>query len=285
MVLDKNIKRIIVISGIALVLAIMVLYSSVRIVNAGSVQVVTSFGRVTGRILEPGMHLITPFADDTFEYNTRKVIYETTSADKQHVSSAQYKDFPVDTNTKDGQQVIIYYTVRFSVDPAKVTWVAQNIGDELKLVDTIVKTDSRIWARNIPREFEAEHLYTGNVQEVQNRIEAILRPVFSDNGIILDEVGIREIKFMDEYVQEIEAKQIEFVKIQTEKNRAEQAVYQKAARITQAEGQAAEQELLRRSITPEIIQKMWVEKWNGQLPSVMGQGTSLLDVSGLLPKR
>ncbi|HEQ71758.1 MAG TPA: prohibitin family protein [Spirochaetia bacterium] len=280
--MSMKIKPVFVIAGIVIVLALIIVFSSVRVVQAGSVQIVTRFGKVTGRILEPGANLITPFIDNTITYNTKKVIYETTSADKLHASNADYRDFPVDTNTKDGQQVNIYYTVRFSVDPAKVTWVAQNIGDEHDLVEKIVKTDSRIWARNIPREFEAEHLYTGNVQEVQARIEEKLKPLFSDNGIILDEVGIREIKFTDEYVREIEAKQIEFVKIQTERNKAEQAKFQKEARITQAEAQAREQELLRQSITNDLIRKLWIDKWDGKLPTVMGSGTNLLDITGFV---
>jgi len=62
-----------------------------------------------------------PIIDKTYIYNTKKVIYETTSEEKQRYSNANYKDYPVDTNTKDGQQVLIYYTIRFSVDPEKVT--------------------------------------------------------------------------------------------------------------------------------------------------------------------
>jgi len=268
-----------------LVLILLFFFSTVRIVTPGTVQVVTRLGKVTGRVFYPGPNILIPFVENTLTYNTRKVIYEVTSAEKQQASKADYKDYPVDTNTKDGQQVDIYYTVRFSADPVKVTWIAQNIGDEKALVEKIVKTDSRIWARNVPREFEAEHLYTGNVQEVQQKIEEKLEPIFSENGILLDEVGIRELKFNPQYVQAIEAKQIEAVKIQTEKNIAEQAKYQKEARITQAEGQAKEQELQKQTITENLLQKMWIEKWDGKLPSVMGQGTTLMDISQFVPKK
>jgi len=259
--------------------------TTIRIVQSGTVAVVTRLGRVTGRVLSPGPHVLVPLIESTLTYNTQKVIYETTSAEKQTGSLADYKDYPVDTNTKDGQQVDIYYTVRFSVDPSKVTWIAQNIGNEYALVEKIVKTDSRIWARNIPREFEADRLYTGNVQEVQAMIEDKLTPVFSENGILLDEVGVREIKFATQYVQAIEAKQIEAVKIQTEKNKAEQAIYQKESRITQAEGQAREQELQKQTITSELLQKMWIEKWDGKLPTIMGQTSNLVDVSQFMNKQ
>jgi prohibitin 1 len=280
--IKKPITSIIVV--IVIIAAVIFIGSSVRIVNAGSVHVVTIFGKVTGHVLEPGLNFIIPFVNNTIAYNTKKVIYETSPAEKQGHSEADYKDFPVDTNTKDGQQVVIYYTVRFSADPQKVTWIAQNIGSEINLVEKIVKADSRIWVRNIPREFNAEQLYTGNVQEVQIKIEEKLKPIFNANGIILDEVGIREIQFNQEYVKAIEAKQIEAVKIEAERNKAEQAKFQKEARITQAEGQAREQELQRLTITPQLNQKLWIEKWDGKLPTVMGQGTNLMDITGMISK-
>jgi regulator of protease activity HflC (stomatin/prohibitin superfamily) len=281
---DKKTTTMLVLAGAIIVGIIILGGSAIRIVNAGSVQVVTSFGKVTNKILDPGANFIVPFIESTLTYNTRKVIYEATSPEKQAASNADYKDIPVDTATKDGQQVNIYYTVRFSVNPEKVIWIPNHIGNEMELVEKIVKTDSRIWVRIIPREFEADQLYTGNVQEVQIKIEEKLKPLFEDNGILLDEVGIREIKFTDEYIKAIEAKQIEAVKIQTERNKAEQAKFQKEQLITQSEGQAKQQELLRSSITSELLQKLWIEKWNGQLPTVMGQGTNLLDISSMIKK-
>ena len=272
--------------AIALFLLV-VLISSVRIINAGEVAVVTRLGKVTGKVLSPGPHLIIPFIEGTKSYNTKKIIYETTTVDKQSGSLADYKDFPVDTNTEDGQQVNIFYTVRFSVDPTKAAWVAQNIGSENGLVEKIVKTESRIWARNIPRRFSAENLYTGDGSlQVQNDIFDALKKTFEDNGLILDSVGIREIQFTEQYIGAIEAKQIEAVKVETEKNVAEQAIFQKEARITQAEGEAEEQRLQRQTLDAQVLekikldnQKVFIDKWNGVMPKVMGAEGTLLDIS------
>ncbi|MCB1713264.1 MAG: hypothetical protein KDH96_12575, partial [Candidatus Riesia sp.] len=138
--------------GFLAVMGLLTILLTFRTVDAGEVGVVTRFGKVTGRTLEPGAHMVVPFVDGVMTYNTKKVIYETTTAEKQEGSEADYKDFPVDTNTEDGQQVDIFYTVRFSVDPTMAGWVAQNVGSQDALVEKVVKTESRIWARNIPRE-------------------------------------------------------------------------------------------------------------------------------------
>jgi len=273
-------NKILTIVGIMAIVLFLGGFLGFRQVDSGEVAVVTRFGRVTGRILEPGAHTITPFVEGTLYYNTKKVIYETTAEEKQKGSQADYKDYPVDTNTEDGQRVDIFYTVRFSVDPTKASWVAQNIGSQNALIEKVVKTESRIWARNVPRRYSAEHLYTGNgSQTVQEDIFRALEPTFIENGLILDSVGIREINFTNEYVTAIEAKQIAAVQVETEKNKAEQAKFQKEARITQAEGQAREQELQRSTISETLLQKMWIERWDGVLPTyMMGVSTALIQI-------
>jgi prohibitin 1 len=257
--------------------------TGLRFVDAGEIGVVTRWGRVTGRLLDPGAHWVIPIAEGVLKYDTKLVVYETRKDNAQEYDktydeeASVYLDYPVDTNTKDGQQVNIYYTVRFSVDPTKASWIAQNIGSEDALVGKIVKTESRIWARNVPREYEAAQLYSGSTQEVQLKIAEKLRPVFEANGIILDEVGVREIKFSDQYVSAIESKQIEAVRVETEKNKAEQAKFQKEAAITQAEAQAEAQRLQKETLTPPLLQKLYLEKWDGHLPTYMlGSGQDLI---------
>ena len=265
--------------GVLAVFALLGFLLGFRTVDSGEVGVVTKFGQVTGRVLDPGASTIIPFVENVTYYDTKKVTYETAIEEKQKGSKADYKDYPVDTNTLDGQPVDIAYTIRFSVDPTRVTWIAQNIGSQDALIEKVVKTESRIWARNVPRKYTAEVLYTGEgSQKIQDEIFAELQPTFEKNGLILDTVGIREIKFDDQYVNAIKAKQEAAVKVETEKNIAEQAKFQKEATITRAEAQAREQELQRSTISGELLQKMLIEKWNGQYPQylIIGSGENFI---------
>jgi len=269
---------------VVVLLVFLGLLSGIRTIQAGEVAVVTRFGQVTGRMLSPGLNLVIPIVERTLRYNTKKITYETAPEDKKALSTADYRDIPVDTNTKDGQPVDISYTIRFSVDPTKATWVAQNIGPEDALVEKIVKTESRVWVRNVPRGDSAEELYTGEGSlKVQNAIYEKLKPVFEANGLILDMVGIREIAFDKSYVEAIKAKQVELVKVEVEKNKAAQEQFRKEQRITAAEGQAKEQELQRTTISDALLRKLWIEKWDGKLPSYVGGSdtSSLLQIPKL----
>jgi len=260
------------------ILVLILLTSSLKIVSAGTVKIVTRFGRVTGRMLNPGAHFILPLAETTITYNTKKVTYEASNQPKN--SRATYTDLPVDTTTKDGQQIEINYTVRFSIEPKKAGWIANNIGTEIDVIEKIVKTDTRIHARNIARGFNAADLYTGNITEMQKAVEDFLRPIFEENGLILDEFGVRGITFTDEYIGAIEAKQIEKERVITEENIARQEDFRKEARIIKAQGQAEEQRLQRETLNNSLLMKMWIEKWNGNVPGVMAgdQGNLLFQI-------
>lgn len=258
------------------ILSLLLLKTTIDLVKPGQVRVVNRFGKITGRIMEPGFNTKIPFVESTTRYSTKKLTYETASVESQKNSEADYKDYPVDTNTSDGQQVDIFYTIRFSIDPTKADSITQNIGSESSLVEKIIKTESRVWVRTIAREYTADDLYTGKVQDFQQQVFEQLSPTFSDNGIILDSVGIREIRFAEEYVNAIEDKQIEAVRVETEKNRAESAKFEKERTITQAEAESEKQRLLQQSLNSEVLQNKFYEKWNGVLPTVIAGDSDLL---------
>ena len=105
--------------------------------------------------------------------------------------------------------------------------------------------------------------------QIQNDIFDAINNTFKDNGLTLDFVGVREITFDEAYVAAIKQKQEEEVKIETEKNRAEQEKFKKEQRITAAEAAAREQELQRETLSDQVLQKLWLDKWNGILPQTM----------------
>ena len=220
---------------VAVLVALILASSSYVQVSYGTVGLVTRFGAVTGRIMQPGLNWKMPLIESVVGYRTQEIIYQTVG---EAESRAAYDDYPTDTTTADGQQIILKYSIRFRIDPQKVSWIANNIGDERDVVEKVVKFHSRILARNIPKEYAALDLYTGNIQAVQEQFEEQLAPLFAEKGIILESFGLRKIEFTEDYRQAVEQKQIEAERITTEQHRAEQATYQAEARVEMAKGEA-----------------------------------------------
>lgn len=68
-------------------------------------------------------------------------------------------------------------------------------------------------------------------------------------------------------IAEQEAKQAEFI--------AKKATQEAQAEINRAKGQAEAQRLQRQTLTPDLLQKQAIEKWDGHFPTVMGGNGTL----------
>lgn len=191
--------------GVAGVVALIIGLSVVQ-VNAGEVGVIRRFGAVQAGELQPGLHVISPIADNVLTYNTKQMVYE--ASDKPDSSQANYTDYSVNTMTNDGQRIKVRFTVVFSIDPTMAGQVANTVGTESDVVEKIIKSNARSEARNVPKKFSAEDLYSENVYKAQAALFAALEPVYAKNGVILQEFLLRDIAFAADLAEALERKQI-----------------------------------------------------------------------------
>jgi regulator of protease activity HflC (stomatin/prohibitin superfamily) len=262
---------------IIFIVVLVVLLQSFVVVQAGNVRVLTQFGRTVGVTFQPGIHIKAPFIQNTVNYSTRQVTYET--SDFPESSMANYPDFAVDTTSLDGQQIQIKYTIRFAIDGKQAEWIYNNIGTMDQLVEKVVKTEARSLSRNIPKRYSAAQLYSAGIFDVMAEIGDALRPVFNDNGIILDEFLLRKIDFTEEYFNVLEEKQIAEERIVVEQNVLEQEKIRKEQVIIQAEAEAKEIEIRGEALKqyPEIIQLEFIQKLS---PNI---SWGILPDSGVIP--
>lgn len=289
-----------------LVFGMFVLLSSLTIVQAGSVAVIKRLGQVV-TVFEPGLNWKLPFIDQAIVYRTQEIVYETSEDPQQ--SNADYRDVEVDTATSDGQQVTARFSVRFRIRPQEAARIVNNLGTEGEVVEKIVKQNSRVWVRTLLRNFTASQLYSGDIQEAQERIAQQLASDFDQEGLELVFFGLRQVTFTEAYKDAVEMKQIEAENITTKQNLAEQAKFEKQRAITAAEAEAERQRLERigvaqgeaesiklkaqaeaeatlvkarsqaeanrliaQSLTDDVINWQAVNEWSGQYPLVVSGG-------------
>ena len=267
----------IVVGVIIFIVVLVVVLNSFVVVQAGNVMVLTQFGKTMGVTFQPGIHMKVPFIQNTVNYSTRQVTYETSEFPES--SNANYPDYSVDTTSLDGQQIQIKYTIRFAIDSKKAEWILNNIGTMDQLVEKVVKTEARSLSRNIPKKYTAAQLYSAGVFDVMTEIGDTLRPVFEDNGIVMDEFLLRKIDFTEQYFNVLEEKQIAKEKIVVERNILEQEKIKKEQVIIQAEAEAKEIEIKGEALKqyPQIIQLEFIQKLS---PNI---SWGILPDSGVIP--
>ena len=252
-------KKGLAIGVLLAVVAIALLAQSFVTVQAGTVGVVKRLGAVSLE-LKPGLHLIVPLIDKVVIFPTTKKTYE--ASDTPESSQADYPDIIITALTSDGQQIRVGITARFMIQPGKAAWILQNLGDERDFVEKVVKTEIRGSGRRVPTRFAAYDLYTKKSYEAQQALFDEIAPKFEANGLILDEIVIRNIIFTAEYAKTLEEKQIALENITTEKNKLEQEKIRKEQKIVAAEGDAKSIEIRQAALTknPTIIQWEFVQK-------------------------
>lgn len=275
-----NLRLIIVIAII--VLAIAFLVQSITIIEAGTVGVVKRLGAVKEE-LAPGLHFIIPLIDEVVIFPTVKKTYE--ASDTPESSQADFPDVIITALTSDGQKIRVGITARFMIQPGRAAWILQNLGTERDYVEKVVKTEIRGSGRRVPTRFASYDLYTKKSYEAQQALFDEIFPKFQENGLILDELVLRNIIFTDEYARTLEEKQIALENITTEKNKLEQEKIRKEQKIVAAEGDAKSIEIRQAALTknPTIIQWEFVQKLapNIQWGILPQSAVPLLNVPGL----
>lgn len=97
---------------------------------------------------------------------------------------------------------------------------------------------------------------------------------FSDKGITITVLGMKDgIEYDDESIQaSINEKFSSEQKLVTQQNN-------NAVIISKAEAEAEANKKITESLTPELIEKIKYEKWDGKLPQVQGSGTPIIDIT------
>ncbi|MDQ2985416.1 MAG: prohibitin family protein [Armatimonadota bacterium] len=247
-----------------------VLVDSVVMVPAGHRAVKLQFGAVRG-ILTEGIHLIVPFV------NTTELIEVRTQKEESQASAA----------SKDLQIVTTILALNFHVDPMRVDELYQKVGREYveRIIDPAVQESLKV----VTASYTAEELvkFRSRVKdEVQLEITerlAVYNVTVEPNGL-----SIVNFDFSPEFNKAIEEKQVAQQQAEKQKYVLQQAELEKQTQITRAEGAAQAAKLSAAALQAQggglVIAREWIEKWNGEVPSVSaGAGQNvILDVSSLM---
>lgn len=112
--------------------------------------------------------------------------------------------------------------------------------------------------------------------EIMEAVKNYVVPYFKDYGITITVLGMKEgVSYENDSIQKaIDAKFASEQELVIQQNKNDAAIAKAEAdakaKIMDAEAQAKANELLTESLTPELLEKMYYEKWDGKLPYIYG---------------
>lgn len=296
--------------GIVMVVGIILSCMCIECVPAGYVGVVYNMsGGVDGEILTQGWHMVPP---------TKKVTTYSIGIEQSYLTSENKGDSKNDESfnipTSDGKTVKVNLEFSYRFDPDKVTdtfiQFKGRSGEEVK--NTFIKPKIMAWTQEVSATYPVTDIFGDKRTEINSELDIYLKDKFTPYGIIIDTVNFTDISVDTETAAAIQKKvtaqqelelaniEAETARIQAEKDKAVALIEaeknketaeikaEQAKIVAQGEADAkkiaadAEAEANRKiaeSLTPELIEKIKYEQWNGVLPQVQGSGASIVDIS------
>lgn len=231
-------------------------------VGPGQHGIHTRFGKPTSET-GSGLTLWVPFVYglQKFDLRVQKHVIETTAA------------------SKDLQPINSHIAINWRIDPVQVMQFFKDVGTEDDAESKLLQPAVNEVFKAATSKMTAEHV-VGRRVELKTEIDAELGKRLKRYGVSIDDVSIMDVNFSDKFIHAVEAKQIAEQEMEQAHYVAEKAKKDAEAEINRAKGQAEAQRLLQSSLTPAMLQKLYLEKWDGVLPKVQsGSNPTLLKLN------
>ena len=296
--------------AIVMVVGLVIFVTCIERIPAGYVGIVYNSmnGGVDGEVLTQGWHIVSP---------TKKVTTYSIGIEQSYLTSEDKGDSPKNesftTPTADGKSLTVdlEFSYKFDVDKIADTFVMFKGQNGKTVKDTFIKPKIKAWTQEVTAKYPVTDVFGDKRQELNEELDVYLKAKFEPYGIIIDTVNFTNIATDDETQaaiqkkvnaqQELELAEIEAktAQVEAEKNRqvaiveanknketaeieAEQlrikAEAEATAKKIAAQAEAEANRLIAESLTPELIEKLKYEQWNGVLPQVQGDNSSIIDM-------
>ncbi len=238
------------------------------IVNAGERGVLMQFGKVQEQVLGEGLHVIVPTV-----YSVKKL---SVRVQKQESSA--------EASSKDLQDVFTDVALNWHIIPEEANAIFQQIGDEKEVVTRIIAPAVEEVLKAVIAKYTAEEIITKR-GEVKAAVDESLTLRLLTYHIAVDDISLVHVHFSQRFSDAVEAKQIAEQEAKRGEFLALKAVKEAEAKVNLAKGEAEVQRLLQDNLTPELLERQAIEKWDGKLPLIVGDGgKNLLDLRKLVER-
>jgi len=257
-------KLKIVAAVVTVIVIIVVMSESVVVVQAGHRGVVLYVGAVENRVLGEGVHFVIPFAEHVIPLEVRTLKFQ---ADASAASN-------------DLQQVHTTIALNYHISPSQANLIYQQLG--ANYADRIIAPTIQESVKASVAKFNAEELITKRAI-AKAVIAQTIGNTLSARDIVVETVFITDFAFSQAFSNQIEAKVVAFQKYLTEQNNlkaiqvvANQTVVQAQAaarsNIAKAGGESQAIKIITEQLkqSPQYLQWLSINRWNGQMPYALG---------------
>lgn len=278
---DGVVKGIKVATRLCVILGIVVFISgmSFKIIPTGYTGIRTTFGQVSEQTLGSGFNPKIPFVQNIKLVNNKQ---QDINIDAEVWGETTEKT-PVFAS-----DVIVTY----QINSEKSSWIYANINNTDNLIEQSLVASSiksamvELGVKDVTNRSKIEPM-------VKDKLQGSLNEKYGESTVVVLKVVINNMDFEDSYNEAIAAKSIAqqtYEKQQIENDTAvakaeadkkvavAKAEAEAEATLIKAQAEADANKLLTESLTDSVLKSKFYDKWDGKLPTVMGDNTVITDI-------
>ena len=270
------------VGAIFLGLILLILGCSITFVPTGYIGIRTAYGQISGSPVSTGIHFHVPFVENIHKMNCKQ---QEMVFDKDKIWSETSERTEV-----YAENIVVDYQINAEYG----AWIWSNI--EEWDTNLVKRTSIESGLKAAFKQYNDTDVTDRSKIEktAKEYIQKSLNTKYNNQVVTVISVTISNINFSDAYNDAIEKKAqaklsaeaqayenqktIDQAKAEAEKQRIE-AEGKAEAKIIEAEAEAKANEKISKSITPEILQREWIQKWNGKTPSVVSDSDIMYGIN------
>ncbi|MFO1350990.1 MAG: prohibitin family protein [Gammaproteobacteria bacterium] len=171
--------------------------------QVGVVVSLISAGGIRPQALESGLHFVVPLAETVVRY---PISWQTYTMSNTPLEGERIGSDAIVVRTKDSQEVKIDISIIFHIDPARV--VPLHIDWQDRYAEELLRPATRSLVRSQAAHFTVDEVNSVKRTELEALLDAKLKEIARENGLVVKEVLIRNIDFSADYARAVETKQV-----------------------------------------------------------------------------
>ncbi len=203
----------------------------------GGVRISQMSGTLPGTLYS-GAHFVTPLVESVQLFDLRDKLFTAGVVDGEAAKKTAFEPQPLDVQSKEGLDIGLAITVRYRLDPHRLDYIESHLPQPVdsQIVPAVVDS---AW-RDLAPAYTVREIFSAKREEVRRDASATITKKLGADGILVEEVMLRNIQLPPQYAQGL---QDLLLKEQQDDQMAVQTdIQQKQVRIAelQAEADAAQ---------------------------------------------
>ncbi|MEO5534822.1 MAG: prohibitin family protein [Pseudolysinimonas sp.] len=217
-------------------------------------------GNIVGYETQSGLHWKAPWVDPvTFDVRNQRAVFVSEQLPGEGDNVGGSPDGPqITVQDAEGVTANIDIAIRYSLDPDSVVDIYSSYANEENLKTRLIFNDIRSVVRSVPGSFTTIQMLTDR-NSVQEKILEALEARWKDDGIIVEDVALQEIRYGDQVTGAYAAAQEANINVQTETAKLEAAKVSAQQKVVQAQAEADANAILNASLTTAILQQRYLD--------------------------